>query len=130
MRVPAFVHARNRLKPAALDTPISVLDWFPTFLRQTGVAIPPEWKIEGKDVWDLFAQGTRTPPARTIYWNVGDDGAIVSGDWKLIVSRGGKAELYNVARDPKETNALGYSSPGKVEELRKLLAEQKKLDPR
>jgi arylsulfatase A-like enzyme len=130
VRVPAFVHARSRLKPAAVNTPLSVLDWFPTFLGLAGVPTSPEWKIEGKDVWEVLAQRERTPPARTIYWNVGDDSAIVSGDWKLVVSRAGKAELYNVAQDPKETTDLASSTLTKVEELRKLLAEQKKLDPR
>ncbi len=128
VRVPAFVHWRGRLRSATLEAPVSVLDWFPTFLRLAGAAAAPEWKIEGKDVWALLAQEERTPPARTIYWNVGTASAIVSGDWKLIVSRAGEAELYNVSRDPKETKNLAASMPAKVEEVSKLMAEQKKLD--
>lgn len=130
VRVPAFIHWRRRLGPAALRAPVSVLDWFPTFLRLAGAATAPEWKIEGKDVWPLLAQEERTPPVRAIYWNVGAARAIVSGDWKLIVPRAGGAELYNLSQDPNETKDLASARPAKVEELRKLLAEQEKLDRR
>lgn len=130
VRVPAFVHWKPRLRPATLQAPVSILDWFPTFLRLAGAAAAPEWKIEGKDVWPLLAQEERTPPPRTIHWNVGAASAIVSGDWKLILRRAGGAELYNLAQDPNETKDLAASKPAKVEELRKLLAEQKNLDPR
>lgn len=130
VRVPAFVHWKRRLKPAALKAPVSVLDWFPTFLRLAGAAVAPEWKIEGKNVWPLLAQEERTPTARMINWHVGAASAIVSGDWKLIHHRAGRDELYNVSQDPKETKDLAASKPAKVEELKKLLAEERKRDAR
>ena len=130
VRVPAFVHWKGRLRPAALEAPVSVLDWFPTFIQLAGGTPAQAWKIDGKDVWPLLAQEERTPRARSIYWNIGAGSAIVSGDWKLILRRANQAELYDVAQDPRETKDLAASNPAKVEELMKLLAEQKKLDPK
>ena len=130
VRVPAFAHWRGRLKPAVLESPVSALDWFPTFLGLAGGTAQPGWKIDGKDIWQLLQKpgGNLTP--RPMYWNVASASAIVSGDWKLILSRKGEAELYNVARDSAETQNLAASEPARVKELRKLLSEVSAGDPR
>jgi arylsulfatase A-like enzyme len=130
VRVPAFVRWPGRLQPAELDAPVSVLDWFPTFVGLAGGEISPEWKIDGKDVGPLLSRRSETPPSRSIYWNVGGGRAIVSGDWKLISLRSGAVELYNVARDPTESQDLSSSNREKVEELKRLLAKEIDLDPR
>ena len=69
-------------------------------------------------------------PAQPLYWNVGNATAVLVGDWKLIVSqgKGGPVELYNLAADPTEQKNQAEQNPAKVDELRKVLAEQKKLD--
>jgi arylsulfatase A-like enzyme len=132
IRVPALVHWHNRLKPAVVKKTVSYLDWFPTLAGQAGVSPATAWKLEGRNVWPLLAREKRTPAAGVLYWNTGRDTAILDGDWKLIVSRRKPAtvELYDLAGDPAEKNNLADKNPRKVEQLRKVLAEQQKLDPR
>ncbi len=87
--------------------------------------------MEGRDLAPLLS-GAGTPLAEpTLYWNIDSATAVLHGDWKLIVSQWPSAsvELYNVAEDPRETKNLGGTNPGKVQELRQILATQKGLDP-
>jgi arylsulfatase A-like enzyme len=132
IRVPALVHWRGRLQPAAAKETISYLDWFPTLARLGGVDPPAEWKLEGRDVWPILSRAAKQPPALPLYWNTGRDKAVLAGDWKLIVGKrkaDTAVELYNLADDPAEKKNLAADNPNKVEELRKILAEQEKLDP-
>jgi arylsulfatase B len=131
IRVPAFVSWPGRLEPAEVRQTVSYLDWVPTIARLAGAEPQAEWKLEGRDVWPLLAGKGEPPPARVLYWNDGRTAAVLSGDWKLIVSRRQpeKTELYNLADDPAEKTNLAEVNPRKVEKLRKVLAEEQKLDP-
>jgi len=80
------------------------------------------------DVWPLITGHVANPPARTIYWKFGGGFAVRQGDWKLIVRGRGKAELFNLAKDPCEKTNLAARHSDRVAELRKLLAEAQKLD--
>ena len=79
----------------------------------------------------LLADADAKLTGPTLYWNIGYATAVLQGDWKLIVSQRPAAtvELYNLAEDPGETKNLANTNPGKVEELRQVLARQKGLDP-
>jgi arylsulfatase A-like enzyme len=131
IRVPAFVSWPGRLDPGEVRQAISCLDWVPTLARVAGAEVRPEWKLEGRDVWPLLTGKGPSPPGRAFYWNIGTAAAVLSGDWKLIVSRRkpGTTELFNLAEDPGELTNLADDRPRKVEELRKVLAEEQKLDP-
>jgi arylsulfatase A-like enzyme len=131
IRVPAFVSWPGRLEPKEVRQTISYLDWVPTLAHLAGAEVRPEWKSEGGDVWPLLTAKGTPPPARVLYWNIGSAAAVLSGDWKLIVSRRkpGAVELYNLAEDPQEKTNLADTQPRKVEEVRKLLTGEQKLDP-
>src|SRR5205823_1857555 len=118
-------------KPAVLGQAVSFLDWYPTFTRLAGVRSEAAWKLEGRDVWPLLSGEGNKPPAPTLYWNTGAATSVIDCDWKLIVSKRkpDAAELFNLSDDPQEKKDLAGANPKKVEELRKVLAEQKKLDP-
>ena len=104
---------------------------FPTFAALAGVAVEPGWKLEGRDVGPLLAGEGKAAAPPILYWNTGRLAAVRHGDWKLIVSRRGRGEtteLYNLADDPHEKKDQTRENPKQVEALRKVLAEQKKLD--
>ena len=50
------------------------------------------------------------------------------GDWKLIVNKGGKAMLFNLADDPYEKHDVAKERTEQVEELTKLLVAHQSLD--
>ncbi len=131
IRVPALVSWSGRLKPGSVKEPVSYLDWFPTLAHLAGVEVRAEWKLEGRDVWPLLSRQDQAPAPPALYWNTGNQSALLADDWKLIVSqrKAAAAELYHLTDDPAEAQNVAEQKPEKLAELRKVLAEQKKLDP-
>jgi len=132
IRVPAFVSWPDRLRPTVVDDTISYLDWFPTLLAVAGGAPEAGWKLEGRNVWPLVAHAEKAPAPRVLYWNTGNTTGVLDGDWKLMVSKRtpDKVELFHLATDSAEKSNLASAKPEKVQELRKVLDEQRKLDTR
>ena len=126
IRVPAFVSWRGRLKPRVVNEAVSHLDWMPTLARLAGA----EANGEGRDVWPLLSGDGKAAAAKPLYWNIGNHKAVIMGDWKLIepAKKKDAAELYDLAADPAETKNRVADNAAKVEELRKIMANQSKLD--
>jgi arylsulfatase A-like enzyme len=130
IRVPALVSWSGRLRPGAVAEPVSYLDWFPTLARLASAETRAAWKLEGRDVWPLLTGQDGAPAPPVLYWNTGDAAAVLAGEWKLIASQRppDRSELYHLADDPAEAKNLAEANPAKVEELRKILAGQLRLD--
>jgi arylsulfatase A-like enzyme len=124
IRVPALAHRPAELKPGIVKETLSYLDWFPTLAALARTKAPAG--IEGRDV-SAVLHGKKVPPIH-LYWNTGAARALLDGDWKLIVPRRGKAELYDLGSDPTEKNDLADRRKDKVESLMKLLREDEKID--
>src|SRR5262249_25506672 len=130
VRVPAFVLREGKLGPATITQTTSYLDVFPTLARLGGVDPARGWRLEGRDIGRLLEGGAIPVPAPTLYWNAGDQSAVLRDDWKLIIRRRGPGsiELYNLADDPAEARNLAGVEPEQAEALRAILAEQERLD--
>jgi arylsulfatase A-like enzyme len=113
------------------DRPVIQLDILPTALAAAGVAIKPEWHLDGVNLLP-YLKGERTgSPHAALYWRFGQQMAIRMGDWKLVkapgagVQAGGRrgqastagAHLYNLARDIGEQTNLAAQEPDKIKEL-------------
>ena len=132
IRVAWIVQWKGRL-PAGMvdDRPVIQLDVLPTALAAAGVAIKPEWKLDGVNLLPYLTGAKTGPPHAALYWRFGGQIAIRQGEWKLVKGPGGGAgtdwqrtrattegaELYNLAQDIGETNNLAAQEPGKVKEL-------------
>jgi arylsulfatase A-like enzyme len=71
------------------------------------------------DVWPNIANGQRTP-RREVLLNVDDfHGAILMGEWKLIVhaSLPARIQLFDIANDPEEAENKAATYPDRVREL-------------
>jgi arylsulfatase A-like enzyme len=129
VRVPAFVSWPGAFRPRKVEETVSYLDWFPTIARLAGAEVESAWKLEGRDVAPLLRGEKPAAPPPALYWQTGRTQAVLDGDWKLIVGpRQGDAELYDLKDDPAEKTNRAGEQPRRVEALRKILAEQKKLD--
>jgi arylsulfatase A-like enzyme len=62
---------------------------------------------------------------------VGDSAAVLQENWKLIVRQQdpNAVELFDLARDAAEKTNRATVDSGKVEQLRRVLADQRRLDP-
>jgi len=136
LRIPLFVKPGVRWSPGppgppgfqpgrAHPGPFQPVDLFPTILQHAGVPIPAG--IDGL-VWGAgrrasFAECYPHPPARPLGERFRHEmRAVVADGWKLILSTSGRAELYDLARDPGETTDLAAREPGRLARLRDMLA--------
>ncbi len=114
LRVPLIVRSPGVTKPGSTsDAVVSSIDLFPTILDACGVK--SDAKADGLNL-SATLKGAASPERDAIYWhfphyngNAGakPGGAIRSGDWKLIeFYETGRRELFNLAKDMRESNNL------------------------
>ena len=87
-------------------------------------------------MWPALSGKVTKPEPRTIYIPLPKSWAVLRDGWKLIVFDRGtpgrddsdELQLYNVDRDPSETQDLASSEPQRLAEMKALLAELRKGD--
>lgn len=129
-RVAAFVHFPERFKGGQiLHTPVSVRDIAPTILDAAGVQrhggkygdrkVHP---MSGISLLPLLAGGMYPSQPRGV--ELLGKYALRDGDWKLLAMpppyASGKAELYNLAKDPGESDNLAAREPEQLIRMLKL----------
>ena len=90
-------------------------------------------KFDGLDRWAVLTGAETAPAPRTIYVPHYQRSAVFHGDWKLIAPQAnpqGKAELFNLAKDPFEQDECSARFPEKLKEMRERFIELQKGDLR
>lgn len=132
MRWPGVIQAGS-----SCDTPITSVDYLPTFSRLAGVGIPESQPNDGVDISPLFrgmsipqrsifwhyplylagladsnAITIKTPKGGDYYWRGVPSTSMRRGDWKLIEYHEDQSvSLYNLKNDPGEMHDLAESMP-------------------
>ena len=125
IRVPMFVRWPQRINPGThIETPVAHIDVLPTLAAATGVPLPEDRVIDGRNILPLATGiGMFSRPDDAIFWQSGAYQVVRSGDWKLQVDGTRKKTwLFDLAADPTEKTNLVDKLPDKVAELRELLA--------
>jgi len=132
IRVPFVVRWKGKLPEGkTYDPPVIQLDLHPTALAAAGVAVKPEWKLDGVNLLPYLAGEKTGPPHDVLFWRFGPQMAVRSGDWKLVRydvgADGGKSKganpqvtgprLYNLKDDVGERADLSAKMPDKAKEL-------------
>ncbi|HEY5913112.1 MAG TPA: sulfatase-like hydrolase/transferase [Verrucomicrobiae bacterium] len=110
-------------------TVFTTVDLLPSLCKIAGATIPPDVaaKLDGEDLSSALSGGDpiRT---KTVFWEYGRDTnsfayprvrpdrspnvALREGDWKLLINAdGSRAQLYDLASDPKEERDLATAKP-------------------
>jgi uncharacterized sulfatase len=131
VRTPVLLCWPGKVKPGRYEDLVSTIDLVPTVLAACEVKRPAG--LPGLSLLDVAAgkgRLARTAVFGEIYLHTAVDLKrpalnlthrwVRSGDWKLIVGKG-PVELYDLRRDPFETNNLAQAHPERVAELRRLL---------
>lgn len=123
-RVAAFMHFPAGFEGGRIvAAPVSVEDLAPTILDFAGVARHrgsyrdrKVYPMQGQSLAPLLGGAEWQPEARGV--EVLGKYALRDGDWKLLVMpppyASGRAELYNIARDPGESRDLAAAHPEKL----------------
>ena len=129
VRVCAFANWPGRI-PAGktIDEPLHAVDWYPTLAKLTGARLEQKLPLDGLDIWPVLTAGAKSPHEAIILCGTQrGQAAIRMGDWKLLVSAGGKAkggaakgadQLYHLATDLGESRNVAADHPEKLKELR------------
>lgn len=131
IRVAWLVQWKGQLPAGRVDDrPVIQLDILPTALAAAGVAVPPQWKLDGVNLLPYLRGEDSAAPHQALFWRFGAQMAVRIGDWKLVKGPGAGAgieenaranlagaELYNLKDDIGETTNLAGRNPEKVREL-------------
>jgi arylsulfatase A len=121
IRVPGIVWWPGRIAGGTVcDQPVHLTDLLPTIVAAAGGSVDARWKLDGMNLLPNWTAGTPIPP-RTLFWEWRSEGfdqlAALDHDHKLIITRGGKPELYNVVIDPAERRDLSETLATTTETL-------------
>ncbi len=100
---------------------VTSMDLFPTFSALSGVDIPDDRIIDGKDITDILKspESQKSPHSYFAYYHRNDLEAVRNSRWKLHLYRDSVnvQELYDLENDMGETKNLYKDYPGIVKEL-------------
>jgi arylsulfatase A-like enzyme len=148
IRVPTCMRWPGVIQEGAMcDTPITGVDYLPTFAAMAGAKLPVSQPVDGRSLvpllqgkkrltdrsifwhYPLYLSGngySKVVPihgTNTMYWRATPCSVIRKGDWKLIqFFEDDSIQLFNLRTDFGEKNDLAHAKPAKVAAL---LAELK-----
>ena len=121
IRVPFALQWKGHLEGAVrFEHAVSSLDIFPTALDAAG-ADPSQYSPDGVSLLPHLRGERNGPPHPQLVWRSGPNAAVRQGPWKLLVSGGSLARLYNVVDDPGESRDHSAGQPRLVRELQQVL---------
>ena len=129
IRVPMIVKWPGKIKAAAVSDHVSSFDdVFPTICEIIGAETPKD--ITGTSFAHELLGKEGQKKKNVLYWEYGSQQAIRNGDWKLYRRYNKKADkvtafLYNLKEDIGEKNDLSQTFPEKVQELLKLIKQNR-----
>ena len=122
VRVAAFASWPGKIAAgSSVQSPIHIVDWFPTLLNLAGAPLEQKLPIDGRDILPLLTSDEPAPDREILINAAPEGGAIRIGDWKLVIHQGrGKprSELYDLSKDLHERDDLSSSHPEKSQQLR------------
>jgi arylsulfatase A-like enzyme len=117
-RIPMFLHHPG-VTPRRVRADVSIVDLLPTLRSILG--LPPSEQDAGIDLTTLYTEGDERPEERAIFASrttgIAWKRAIVRGRYKLILTRPGGSELYDLESDPGEQRNLAEQRPALAAEL-------------
>ncbi len=122
VRVPTFIHWSGKTENRTTPSPISAVDYFPTFLDIANIKY--NGTLDGTSVVPLLKKDDKKSYSRPIIWQLssqyqhGTCTAVRQGDYKLIQFLAtGEVELYNLRQDPKESTNIAQQHPEVTKKL-------------
>ncbi|MCX7885706.1 MAG: arylsulfatase, partial [Verrucomicrobiae bacterium] len=132
IRVPTIARLQGRIPSGVVnDTPGYFADWFPTLCDAAGLKKPEE--LDGESLWPVLTGAQRTLRSRKpmiwVFPEYGGQVAVRIGDFKLVrqglkTKKPGPWEVYDLSKDPGETNNIAASHAESIAEAEALLRRE------
>jgi arylsulfatase A-like enzyme len=124
LRVPLLVLGPG-VAARRFDTPVSVMDLFPTILEALELEIPPA--TAGRSLWPMLVGAQSEiaedrPLIAEAILHGSPQRALVRWPWKVVVGASEKPRLFNLADDPTEKIDLAAREPRQLGALLQELA--------
>ena len=119
IRVPFIISWPDKVPKDKVDetSVIHATDWLPTVASVCNVKLP-EGIYDGTDVKAAFF-GRKFERSKDIYWTQAGSVAILSENWKGILTANGDFKLYDIEKDPTESNNLISTHPDVAEKIKR-----------
>ena len=122
IRVPMIISWPGKVAAGGVvEQVVGFQDLWPTIAEVLDQPLPPG--LDGISFAPTLLGGDESAHPVPLYWESGRSQALRMGDWKLVRKVGSQGrvqpELFNLSKDPGETNNLAQAAP---EELARLIA--------
>jgi len=119
-RVVALANWPGHIQPGlVVDEMMHIVDIYPTIAGLAAADLGKTKPLDGMNVWPTISEG-KPSPRDTVVYNIEPYRAGVrKGNWKLVWTTllPQRVELFDLAKDPSESNNLADQYPDKVKEL-------------
>lgn len=121
-RTPMFIHWPKKIAAGTIEeSPVSALDFYPTFSTLAQYKIPLDKNLSGEDITGLITGKEKPSDDRFIFslrYREGyNDVAARHGDWKIVRSGNEPWQLINIKEDIGEHYNLSGRYPEKLNDL-------------
>nr|PZN48839.1 MAG: sulfatase [Bacteroidota bacterium] len=128
IRVPLIVRWPGKIRPRSRsDWPLISDDFYPTLLDLAGLPLRPEQHIDGRSFKPILLEESSTINRDALFWHYPHgvfQGAVRQGNMKLVYHyQTGKAELFDLEKDPGERNDISESNSDVVIQMKAMLRE-------
>lgn len=130
IRVPLIIRWPARIEPGLVShAVVNSTDYSPTFLEMADLPPDPAAHQDGLSILSILT-GEASLEARTVFWHLphyraeGPQSAVRSGKWKLLHNPDADIhELYDLTKDPGESDDLSKIYPEVKQSLRRQLEQ-------
>ena len=118
-RAVALANWPGHIAPGKVEGMMHVVDMFPTLAGLAGASTSGGKPLDGMDMWPTISAGAPSPRREVVYNIEMFRGAVREDDWKLVWNTPlpARTELFDIAKDPSETNNLAAEHPEIVAKL-------------
>ena len=112
LRVPFVMSWPAKLTPGTSDEPVISIDILPTICAVLKIPLPENRIYDGRNILSAIHKNRDTPLHERLYFDGNDNSwAVREGKWKLLYSKKGNLELYNLEDDAVEQKNLVEEYP-------------------